>query len=307
MTIYDRREGIRFFIVGSARSGTTLLRLMLNAHSEVAVPPESRFVVELWEGKPEVDLEELLHRLEGHPRFEAWDTPLDSVREELGAGTVRYVDAIAAVYRAYAHLHGKVIFGDKTPRYVENMPLLAELYPEARFVHLVRDGRNVALSYANVPFGPKNVVKAADLWAKRVLAGIEHGKRLGPERYTELRYEQLVDDAEGRVKALCDFLKIDFDPGMLDYTEKARSAVLPKAQRYNQKVTGGITKNARSWEHDMEPGHVQLFEAAQGDVLSQLGYPVRNSKAGITTRLAVQAARAGAPVGKLSKREAASS
>jgi hypothetical protein len=97
--------GPPFFVVGSARSGTTLLRLMLNAHPDVAVPPESRFVTELYE-QEEVDAEETLHKLGEHHRFGAWELSLEDVRAELGkSGRVRFAEVISAAYRAYAKAH----------------------------------------------------------------------------------------------------------------------------------------------------------------------------------------------------------
>src|ERR687891_146613 len=99
MTSADRP----FFIIGSARSGTTLLRLMLNAHREVAVPPESRFITELWQGQEEIDVESLLSRLASHKRFEAWDLPLEAVRDELvKVENADYASVIEAAYTAYA-------------------------------------------------------------------------------------------------------------------------------------------------------------------------------------------------------------
>lgn len=302
MTIYERGEGIRFFIVGSARSGTTLLRLMLNAHPEVDVPPESRFITEFYRGDT-VEVDRFLAELSGHPRFKEWDLPIDTIREEIPAvDKVPYVSAVNAVYAAHAQVNGKVVIGDKTPRYVENIPLLAKLYPGARFVHLVRDGRNVTLSYANVPFGPKSVEKAAALWARRVTAGIRDGRTLPGARYIEMRYEDLVEDAEGEIKSLCDFIEIDFDPGMLDYTERARRAVLPRAAQYNRSVTEGIKRNVRSWETDMPESHVELFEAVAGETLSQLGYERRFPRPSGRARLKARLVGLGLPGTKIASR-----
>src|SRR5688500_14246567 len=98
MTVYERGEGIRFFIVGSARSGTTLLRLMLNAHPEVDVPPESRFITEFYRGDT-VDVERFLTELSQHPRFKEWDLPIETIREEIPVtDEIRYVAALNAVY-----------------------------------------------------------------------------------------------------------------------------------------------------------------------------------------------------------------
>ena len=270
---------------------------MLNAHRDVAVPPESRFVVELWTGAELVRARELLPKLAAHPRFQAWDLPIEMVEHELnGLDEVPYATALEAPYRAYARVNGKPRWGDKTPRYVEHIPLLARLWPEARFVHLVRDGRNVALSYADVPFGPKTVVRAADLWAGRVRMGLVAGRALGGERYLEIRYEDLVDDAEGEAKDLCDFLGLDFDSGMLDYTERARGAVLPRAKKYNPHVAERPISKVRSWEESMPPAHVEVFEAVAGDVLSELGYERRHPRPGRRARVLAAAGKAGAPV-----------
>lgn len=291
--------GPPFFIVGSARSGTTLLRLMLNAHRDVAVPPESRFVVELYRGTYEVAGDEFLRSLAGHPRFRAWDLSIELVRDELGEGSsMGYADAIATVFRAYARLHGKSRWGDKTPRYVEDIPLLARLFPEARFLHLIRDGRNVALSYADVPFGPKTVGKAAKLWSTRVCAGYTDGRRLPPGRYIEIRYEDLVEDALGEAKDICEFLELDFDPGMLEYTEKS-GAVLPRASTFNPHVTEPPQQNVRSWSDSMPGFHIEVFEAVAGDVLSELGYERRFPEPGAKAKLIASLSAAGIPVAKI--------
>lgn len=178
---------MRFFIVGSARSGTTLLRRILNSHSHICIPPESRFIVDLYGGTDTVRVDDFLNALRAHKHWPFWDIPIDEVRAQMQEGpTISYADAIEAVYRTFATTRGKSIWGDKTPRYIEHIPLLAGLFPEALFLHVIRDGRNVALSYADVPFGPKTIPKAAALWARRVAKGLDEGRSLGPGRYLGL-------------------------------------------------------------------------------------------------------------------------
>lgn len=273
-----------FFIVGSARSGTTLLRLIFNAHPDVAVPPESRFVVSMSSENGTVSPESFLAQLAAHKRFQAWELPIEEVRKELGEAPLPLAAAIAGAYRAYARVRGKSRWGDKTPRYVESIPLISGLFPDARFIHIVRDGRNVALSYADVPFGPETVGKAAALWGGRVRAGMRDGRALGPDRYLEIRYEALVENAEAEIKALCDFVELDYDPVMLDYTERSRSDVLPRAKSYNPNVTKPPTANVRSWAEVMPTRQVAIFEAVAGDVLSEFGYPRHHERPGPLTR-----------------------
>ena len=288
-----------FFIVGSARSGTTLLRLILNAHSRVAVPPESRFITELHTGD-RVEADDFLTRLAHHRQFQFWKISIDDVRGELeGAGSIPYRDAVLAAYRAYARAKAKPLYGDKTPRYVLNIPLLARLFPEAKFVHQIRDGRNVALSYADVPFGPKRLGQAAALWAERVSAGLREGRELGPDRYTEVRYEDFVGDAEAQTKTLCDFLEIDFEENMLHHAEQSRSDVLPRASRYNPNVTRPPTANVRSWAEQMSPRQVEMFEAIAGGVLEAAGYPRRFPEPSARARVLANLSRLRLPIGRL--------
>jgi hypothetical protein len=290
-----------FFIVGSARSGTTFLRLALNAHPDIAVPPESRFITELYKGD-EVEVESFLDALQRHKRFSAWKLPIETVRREFhGNAFMKYPDAIRSTYNAYAAHHGKSRWGDKTPRYVLNIPQLARLFPDARFIHLIRDGRDVALSYADVPFGPKNVAKAAAIWAKRVGAGLRDGRALEPGRYLEVMYADLVEDNEAQIRDISEFIDVEFDPAMLD-PDKAKEGALARAESYNPNVTAKAIKHVRDWQTDMPPDQVEVFEAIAGDVLGELGFERRFPNPSMAARLKAKAGLRGLPIGKLPSR-----
>ncbi|MDQ3661800.1 MAG: sulfotransferase [Actinomycetota bacterium] len=290
-----------FFVVGSARSGTTLLRLMLNAHSEIAVPPESRFIVQLY--RPgETSVEELLAKLSEHPRYQAWGLPIEAVRAQIGERTTApYHELIEATYRAYATMRNKRLWGDKTPRYVLDIGLLAGLFDDALFIHVVRDGRNVALSYADMPFGPKTVARAADRWQSRVRAGREAGRTLPSARYTELFYERLVAEPEQELQRLCSFIGVSYQPEMLDYGTRSRDEVQSRAQRYNPHVTEKPTAGVRSWEQQMPPLQVAVFEAVAGELLEELGYERACPEPGAFARLQARLGRAGVPVNRLKR------
>lgn len=289
-----------FFIVGSARSGTTMLRLMLNAHVDVSVPPESRFVVELYE-QDEVDVKATLARLGAHHRWAAWELPLELVQAELKSRIATYEEVMSAAYRAYAKAQGKTRWGDKTPRYVEDIPLLARVFPSARFVHLVRDGRNVALSYADVPFGPKTVARAAALWARRVQAGVSTGRALSSGRYLEMRYESLTEPGrtKSEVERLCSFLSLRFDARMLDFAEESKSAILDRAQHYNPHLGKGTQAQVRQWETSMPAAQIEMFEAVAGRALDTLEYARRYPAPSLRARAGAALARAGLPIGRL--------
>src|SRR5205085_5760276 len=135
------------FVVGCARSGTTLVRSLLDSHPELAVPGESYFVPWLAERFEVWDEARFLDEVTTHPRFLEWGLGRDVVAAELArSAAATYADGVRAVYRCYAAAEGKPRYGDKTPGYVFTLALLGDLFPEARFVQVVRDGRDAAVS-----------------------------------------------------------------------------------------------------------------------------------------------------------------
>ena len=166
----------------------------------------------------------------------------------------------------------------------------------------MRDGRSVALSYAGVPYGPKTAARAANLWAKRVRRGLAARDILSPDRYLQLRYEELVAGERGQerqARAMCEFLGLDYDPSMLDYSEVARSEILGKSRLRNPYIVRRPKGDARSWKTQMPPRQVEMFEAVAGDVLSELGYERRFPSPGRRARFEATLALAGAPLGRL--------
>ncbi|MBA2726200.1 MAG: sulfotransferase [Actinobacteria bacterium] len=286
-----------FFIVASARSGTTFLRLTLNAHGSIAVPPESRFITEFYTNG-QVDVPQFLQALKNHKRFKLWDLSIDLVRSEIGTKNhIPYAEAISAAHRAYARSRGKSIWGDKTPRYIEHISFLANLFPDSRFIHLVRDGRNVALSYAHVDFGPKNVARVAELWTRRVATGIKEGRPLGDDRYLEIRAEDLALDVHAQLEKVCRFLGVDVDPSMFDPAELAKGEIEKKRHNYSPEAAGRAAMS--DWTTDMKPEDVEVFEALAGPVLTQLGYERRYQAPSRTARVKAALALRGAPIGRL--------
>ena len=133
-------------------------------------------------------------------------------------------EALADLYGCYAREHHKTRYADKTPQHVVHIDLLARSFPQARFVHLVRDGRNVVSSLLDYPHGPKRFVDGVEYWRYRVSAGRRSGVRLGPDRYLEIRYEALVDDPEAVLRDLCGFIELPYDARMLGVPRAGRGA-----------------------------------------------------------------------------------
>jgi hypothetical protein len=257
-----------------------MLRAMLDSHPDVAVPHESYFVVPAlhrraaYEGPDGLDRDRLLTDLARDESFTRWglDAPaLDRVRAD---ATLRSVpDTVRALYGAYAGAAGKTRFADKTPRNVLHIELLAGAFPDARFVHLVRDGRDVVPSMLGLDFFPDRFPEAVIYWADRVERGRRAGTRLGPDRYVEVHYEELVADAPAVLARVCDFLALPFDPAMLRYHERADEVVAAvKDTGHHQGLWQPPTVGRRSWRESMSRHDVARFEALAGGALDDFGY-----------------------------------
>jgi hypothetical protein len=268
------------FVVGCGRSGTTLLRAMLDSHPELAIPGESYFVVELAaryrrRALRRFPLDRFLDEIAAHERFRKWGVPEETLREVAAERRPRdFADAMRAVFASYARHQGKPRYGDKTPAYVLDLPLLAELFPEGRFVHIIRDGRDVASSLLEIPnWGPEGIDHAAAYWRDRVAAGRRVGSELGAERYREVRYEDLVGDPDTTLRTICSFLELDYDPVMLRYPDRfdelTSSNLLPEQ---HQKLRRPPSSDVRDWRRELSSDDVRAFEGAAGELLADLGY-----------------------------------
>jgi hypothetical protein len=284
------------FIVGCGRSGTTLLRLTLDRHPDLAIPGESHFIPYVWRerrtytARGDVDARRLAERIVRSPHVRLWGIPHEALRRRIAElhdpdlGSV-----IAAVFQAYADAQGKPRWGDKTPRYVRHLDLLDRLFPNARFLHVIRDGRDVALSYLSLPWGPATVRQAALKWRRDVSAGLHAGRRLG-DRYLEVRYESLVNDPAAVLEGICAFAGLTWKDEMLEGGGDAGRLYLPEElRRFHTASLGAPRPGLRDWRSQMDPEDLWAFEAIAGDTLEQAGYRRATSRPAAGTRAAAGA------------------
>jgi hypothetical protein len=198
---------------------------------------------------------------------------------------VPYDRFISKLFDLYSQHQGKPIVGDKTPGYARELPTLHRLWPAARFVHLIRDGRDVCLSildwarakswkthegaarfrtWAQDPIGT-----AALWWEWHVRLAREAGQDLGAARYHEVRYESLVAHPADECRTLCKFLGVPWDDSMVHtYHEKAMRSSSVDVKHPWLPVTQGL----RDWHSQMQPEDLRHFEAVAGTLLEELGY-----------------------------------
>ncbi|MER5940788.1 sulfotransferase [Streptomyces sp. NPDC001928] len=269
------------FVLGCPRSGTTLLQLMLHAHSRIALPPQTRFVLPAYEGRHRFgDLRDA-DNLAGLAR---WITECEETRfHELGldaeviagriaGGPPTLGSALGIALKSYAESHGKPRWGDKRPAYALHVDEILRLFPDAQFVHLVRDGRDCVASLLGVPWWHRGFHEAVATWAQVMDTTRRSARRLGPDSWHELRFEDLVADPESQLRALCAYLGEEYAPEMTEPRRLAGTAVPARKTRHRRTHGALDTSRAGSWQLRLTPNQIRLCDAALGKRLVRHGY-----------------------------------
>lgn len=287
------------FVVGCPRSGTTLLQRMLDAHPELAVTNDTHFIPRaLRSENPHVALSrELVDRVVSYHRFARLGVDETTARG-LASGLSTYAAYVCRLYDQVAAQRDKPHAGEKTPDYVRHLPLLHELFPSAKVLHIIRDGRDVALSaldWARPDKGPgrfvlwenEPLVVCALWWARFVIAGRLSGRVLGPALYHEVRYEALVAQPEAVLRDIVAFLELPFDECMLRFNEGRQSDDPSLSAKAGWRPP---TPGLRNWEEHFDSNDLDVFDALAGNLLDELGYPRRAGNVITNDRVAQAAA-----------------
>lgn len=285
------------FIIGTGRCGTTYLAQILNAHSKICVPPEMQCIFEydtngsrfyenialdtIRDAQVAADLLERccphdLARFFNYREYcEGLTYPLRSMQ-----------DFFAGYYYAIAKSHNKEILVEQTPWYGQRLDIMTRVFPDAKFVHVVRDGRDVALSFARTPWWFKRAELNLARWANEIKKiAADAAALLFPENYLVVKYENLVADTAGEVSRICDFLGITLESAQLDpasyidYDSYCRfdmdnlSSAAYLSWKKNKGLSSSFQGSAYAWKKD-EGSQFQNIPERIKDCLSLFGYEV---------------------------------
>lgn len=270
------------FVVGAPRSGTTMLQYILDDLPGLCMPTgESHFLIPLYRNQARfaaldtrAGMQRLLETIQGfNPIFLKGDlhgmtfdvAPLTERFLAEGRTTVR--DVAAGIFEMNAAGLGKARWGDKTPYYALHLDKLAEWWPDAKFVHLIRDGRDVALSLfgRQHDFNAYNMYYAAQYWQQYVDVARAQGRLLGAARYLELRYEDVLDDQAAAMQRVCDFIGEPYRPG---------AATAAAQGEGSQRLRTADKSNQGKWRGRLSSWQVRVFESEAGSTLAAAGYPL---------------------------------
>ena len=285
----SREKTVRpIFILGAQRSGTTLFRLMLDSHSKIAIPFESFVLIDFASRINEYnnlqttdDRQSLVNDLLSSKGISEWEPRVHSEDIDLTECNT-YSNTLNQIFSAYARHRGKSLWGDKTPAYTINGNILNELFPYSRFINIIRDGRDVALSHIRQPWGPNDLVSALEHWRDVVTRSREMGRMLPQSRYMEILYEDLIDNPEDVLKKVTDFLELPFEQKMLDSHHNNVKSKLPKrSYGYHKNIGKPLDKNlAYKWMETIRPADQALAFSIAGELFEELGYPSGHCQTG---------------------------
>jgi hypothetical protein len=292
------------FIVGCPRSGTTLLGRMVDAHPALAIIHETRWIVRFFEKRTGITRDglvapDVVTALLDFRQFGELGIGRETLEGLISGSTPPYSSFVTSIFDVYGAMHGKVLVGDKCPRYVRSLPLLHGLWPAARFVHLIRDGRDVCLSIVNwrsadrilghfPDWATDRLSTAALWWEWHVRLGRESGDVLTEDRYREVRYETLVATPPAVCADVCELLHLPYSDAMLRFHEgRLRTDPGLDAKQAWLPPTAGL----RDWRSQMQPDDLERVEAVAGDLLGELGYGRAVSRPSASARDHAQALR----------------
>lgn len=279
------------FIVGCERSGNTLLRLMLNRSPSIHIPSETYFLSRLADRQEVYGDFSLAHQRWFFIRdlqtnkatsttftFPVFKLSIDEAEDVLlKAAPTNYPGAAFALFEAAARKQGKKRWGDKTPRHVFDIQWLAETFPTAQIIHVIRDGRDVASSLLKAGW-VSNFTEAAYYWQEKVQAGRKAGRALEKRRYCEVKYEQLVIDPERMLKHICNWLNLTYIPEMLDPSATSVNYISGDWHLHRMVTRPVDASRIYAWKTALSLRQLANFEAVTEELLNELNYEVTGAK-----------------------------
>lgn len=291
------------FVFGCPRSGTTMLQLMLHGHPRIAIPPETRFIERCYFGRRAFgDLRDPGNRRKladaivtpKETRFRDLHLPREEVVARVVAAGPTVGSACATVLRMYAARFGKPRWGDKRPGYHRVIPELRALFPDAVFVHLLRDGRDCVASLNRASWWARPIHHSIHAWMSATGNARRAARTLPADSLYELRYEDLVSEPDRQLAALCAFLGEDYDAAMATPKALAGVAVAPRKMRVEGTYRDVSASSVGNWRAHLDPWEIELCETVMGDRLRAYGYePAGAARAPAAHRLAYARAAVG--------------
>jgi hypothetical protein len=275
------RKRVRpIFVVGYQRSGTTLLQALLGAHSRIASPPETYFLMRIsnlrdyyGDLRDDANLRRALHDTihPPLPLFERCGFDEERLAERALATDRSYRALFDTVMRDFAERLGKARWCDKTPG--QRARQILQLFPDAQIVHIVRDPRDVIASSLATPWTTMDAAGVARGWRRFTLDNFAVGRRAGADRFHQIRYEDLTRDPKPILEGICAFLDERFEPAMITDRGRRRATVAPTAAPWQSRALEDIAPAREGgWRTRLRRSDAAIVAALLRAEIAGLGY-----------------------------------
>lgn len=269
------------FITGLPRSGTTLLGNIIDRHPRIAVFVESFFIPQYYFLQcfywPLSNKANYLRMAKAIVKEEASKRNHLELDEDAVLAVTRrnYSHLLDALMRSWARTQGKERWADKSPGYITKLRLLHRMYPNAQFVHIIRDGRDVWLSLRKLGW-EKNIVAVARVWEKSIRNARQFARNHLGNNYLELRYEDLIRNPQVELKKIMEFLGEPYTDELInENSSSGRNRAFMGWPDIHETIS---SDNSQKWMKELSPEDVALFESQAGHLLRDLGYPLVHDK-----------------------------
>lgn len=274
-----------FFIVGCTRSGTTLLQVLIDAHSKISIPPESHIFIRFSEsfekyGKltQQKNLKRLVKDLLNDFRIKQWRVPVTAHEFCNGITEFTTKGVVSRLFELYAKKEGKQRWGDKTPQHILYLKEIKKMFPNAKLIHLIRDGRDVAESLRRVFIGPKSIYRISKRWCQAVSFFYEFKKTINPADYLEVRYEDVVADPRKQLERIFQFLGEEVEGSCLAVQDTDRRHHYIKSAAWHSSLKDNVTdKKIGIFKKTFNKHEIEIFESIAGNMLETYGYSLETS------------------------------
>ena len=267
------------FIIGTQRSGTTLLRLILNTHSQIAIPEESTFLMPVLKKKylqkviSGESLNSLINYLSLNNQFKLWNYDNSGFISQLSQrDKISLKELISDIFSSYCRSKGKNIWGDKTPSFFRKIGILRSLFPDAKFIHIVRDGRDVFDSWRRVDPTKNNVSVVALDWSYKLSRIEKSFRKISKGNKMVIRYEDLLEYPEKTVKALCSFIGVEYESNMLNFYRTSHEHI---GNHHSQLIFKPLDRsNKNKWKKNLTPRKAKIFSVLSKHYLKNYNYEI---------------------------------
>ncbi|WP_298900420.1 sulfotransferase [uncultured Psychroserpens sp.] len=282
------------FIIGSPRSGTSLFRMMMSSHSSIVVPPECGFIQWWYEDYKDwnientqsiKDVQSYISNLKTSKKIETWN--LDYLALETLIKTKQpksYQELTSLVIHQYGIQKEKgasMVLGDKNNYYIDHLDLLNHIYPNAKYLIIVRDSRDVVCSCLKVnslatdskykPKFPETIKDISLDWLHKNETILSFLESISPSNYALIRYEDLLNEPQIELQKCTEVLNLQFEDQMLDYYKNKMepSALLDWKKKTNEQLD---KNNTQKYLEQLSAAQIDEIMSVSGHLMSKFGY-----------------------------------